>query len=196
MFLRRMVFVFWISLIVIGIFVVRHRSPKHRERWIGGWVVFVLLLWELSGFVPLLYSFPSAEEAFHYAYSDEIKLTVEGDHTCLVIGGHSYERTTIKKTDSGWKNTISFATSTIFQEQQNGVVVSVFQHKASGDCYISVVVPYLLECELTDSSQSTYYECPDTNPKGSQAARYYYAYIGSVGEDYTVEVNDLKFQVT
>lgn len=194
--LRQLIHLFWLSLIAIGILVIQRWNPKHRNRWIGVCIIFVLLLWQLSGFVPLLYPFSTPEEAFHYTCGEEISLKIEGSHTCLLIGENSAKQTTIIKTDSGWKNTFSLATQTLFQWQKNGIIVYALQHKASGDCYLAVVAPYLVNCEISDSNQSTFYKCPDMAPEGKQVVNYYYAYIGSVDENYEVHVNDLTFTVS
>lgn len=194
MFFEWMILALWISLIAVGIFVIRRRNPKHRKRWIGGWIFFVLLLWILSDSIPLLYTFPSAEEAFQYEYAEEIKLKVEGYHTCLLVGEN--HEATVVKTASGWKNNSSLATSQAYLWQKNDIFAYVLRHKPSGDCYVAVGIPYLLDYEITDSNQSTFYKCPDMASEGTQAVSFYYAYVGSVEKDYTVKVNGIEFRIT
>ena len=186
---------FWIALIVLGIVVIQRSALKHKKSLTFCVVAVVLILWQLSGSLYYFMTFPSPEAAFLAENSEEQPLlTVEGEHTDLVAATGSFAILT--RTEQGWKCNSFFASSTLYRDFKKGIIALVQRHNDSGDCYILLTLPYCEECSIEDNTGAQYYEEPfvGTDPD-MQGSRQFYAYIGTLDEDYSVTVNGAEFNI-
>lgn len=195
---------FWIALIVLGIVVIRRSSATHKKRWTICVVVLVLLLWELSGLLVYVIPFSSPETAYLSTHPQSIQsehkpLIVKGKTSALVIDGDASEQSLqfmIRK-DNAWKLSGLFGSSFPYTLHDNGISVYLYSWRSSQDNYLCVLLsPHATECSIEPSDSTVFYEYP---APGSEADtlrfRNFYAYIGTLEEDYEFTVNGTSFRI-
>lgn len=138
-----------------------------------------------------LFSFESAEKAYHYSNSGEIKAVLEGENSDFVVGKKDdvYIYSVIPKAEDGFKASVGADIKRVFHDFTNGISVEIYQHKRIDDFYISVMNTEGGDFEIKDSANSEFYPVANKNAPLNKTFYTYYAYIKEDSVPYELTVN-------
>lgn len=151
--------------------------------------ICILTLFPLEN---VLVTFTTPESAFKYVNMEpDVKLSVYGENTCLIIGEKSGVSNIliIPKSEKGWNIDVGKNTKMINQKVYDSIAVSVYQHTQTGDCYISVMDTNGNEIQLSDNCNSSFMVSEKSNNALNKTYFRYYAYISDYDEDYQLVLN-------
>lgn len=137
-------------------------------------------------------TYKTPESAFRYVnMQPDIKFTVYGENSCLIIGENSgaNEFLIIPKSGNGWKIDVGKNTKMISQKVYDSIVICVYQHRNTGDCYISVLDTNGAAIQLSDNCNSSFMVSEKSVNALNKAYFRYYAYISDYDEDYQLVLN-------
>ena len=192
---------FLIVAIFVGISLVRRSSLAHKKRWNGCIIAAGVALAILSGQLIYLVPFSSPEDAFIAMHSEsrlleEELLTIEGETSAWVLGSDTAQF--VKRDGNGWKLAgVRDFSSPFYMTHADNITILVEGLSSSRDRYICVIrFPVSEDCRFDTPPGTVFYERSDPETVRSEArARHFYAYIGSLEEDYEFTVNDTSFRI-
>ncbi len=155
---------------------------------IGGLIVFIVMT-----FFPtenIILTFETPKEAIAYAnkeYEDfQIKTTVDGEDSCLLLSDVHDAPQFVRKSESGWK--VSSIKYSRYQLQKN-CFASVYKIKNTSDYYVSILV-YYNESDIVADNKGTDFVIF----KGDELSRFY-GYVHNMDESYKVTINGKEFEL-
>lgn len=182
-------------LIFAGAFILFGKSGIKRKRAVtivlACTAVIIVSLSMLIPFENAFFTFQTPESAFQYVnMKTDVKVTVYGEKSCLVVGekGKVDQYLIIPKSSDGWKLGRGADTKIIKSEMADSVAVCVYQHKKTGDCYISVFDTEGEPIELHDNYKSVFAYSEETVSPNKEYGTYY-AYISYADGEYQLTVN-------
>lgn len=150
------------------------------------------------GFIPfenMVYSFPTAEKAFCYFYSEyeeeNITFSVEGENSKLIIAQNSKGGTMgiMTKSDDKWKIGYSTELKVVGEHYGKSEFATIYEHRPTGDIYICIVPTSNEELSINDDYNTEFKLCPADKENTLPA---YYGYIPNLPDNYEVEINGEK----
>lgn len=182
--------IFALSIVLIH----KAKIRKKRFAYIFSAVVAVALICVLAlfPFENAFITFKTPEESFKYVYIEpSVKLTVYGENSCLVIGDKSgvNKFLIIPKSEKGWSVDVGSNTKIIEQKIFGSVVICVYKHRNTGDCYISVFDANGRELQLSDGCNSKFIASRKLNDALGKTCYNYYAYVSIYDENYQLMIN-------
>ncbi len=179
------------------------KTRKGQGKLVAAFFVVWMLLSAVENFFPienLFLTFHSPEAAYRFQSSGVTDIQViEGEQSAFVWGTDKDDAIAfriIPKTDKGWK--CSGVLDVDFPEfyPDSGIVVTVFRHKRSGDCYALVENMRKKNSVITDERGSQF------QPEEESAEQMYYeyyrsfAYIGQPSGTYTLTIDGVDYTLT
>ena len=152
--------------------------------------VLVMLAVSFSAWVPFenaFVTFQTPASAFQYVnMKTDVKLTVYGENSCLVVGEKDgvNQYLIVPKASDGWKTDTGYHTKMISSQNFGSVLVCVYRHKKTGDCYLSVLDTEGKPIELHDNCNSKFVASEKANDVRNKTYTTYYAYIPDFSDDY------------
>lgn len=174
--------IIWIPILA---FVSQQRKNLGKNKYIILVLMIIFVAMPVSSLFPienLFVTFSTPEKSYNYVNFEKAKITISGDNTDLVIG-HENTYLIIPKTDKGWKIGRGIDTKTVSANYNDGIIVSLFKHKKSGEYYVEVYNLDGKTCTIEDSGDSEFY-----NVKNEELCRYY-AYVHNLDDSYELFVN-------
>ncbi len=121
------------------------KTRKGQGKLVAAFLVVWMLLTGVEGFFPienLFVTFHSPEAAYRFRYPGTTNIqTIEGEKSALVRGTNREDGVQlhiIPKSDKGWKSLGVLDMDFQVFYPDSGIVVHIFHHKRSGDCYAMV----------------------------------------------------------
>ena len=178
------------------------KTRKGQGKLVAAFLVVWMLLSAVENFFPienLFLTFHSPEAAYRFQSSGVTDIQViEGEQSAFVWGTDKDDATAfriIPKTDKGWK--CSGVLDMNFQMfcPESGIVVHIFHHKRSGDCYAMVENMRKKNSVITDERGSRF------QPEDGAEDMYYeyyksFAYIGKPSGTYTLTIDGVDYTLT
>ena len=186
-------------LFLTGIFLIK-RSKIHGRRlaYVISTSLSMIITVSLA-FLPfenLFLTFDSPEKAYEYVNSShgEISLVVSGDHSDFVLSEKDDAKTylIVPKAANGWKVGRGIDTKKIAYKFVNGISVSVYQYKNTGDYFVYVLDTSGGASQITDSKQSDFYSLENNSNLLDKTFVSYYAHISNFDSQYWVIVNGIQ----
>lgn len=181
---------FGLSIILIN----RSNIAKKRFAYMFSAVITVSLICVLALF-PLenaFVTFKTPEAAFKYVNIEPcVRLSIYGENSCLIIGEKSGVDNflIIPKSEKGWSVDVGKNTRIIEQKIYDSIVICVYRHSDTGDCYISVLDTNGDEIQLSDSCNSKFIVSKKLNDALDKTYYNYYAYVSNYDENYQLVLN-------
>ena len=184
-----------ISLVSFIVVIRKHKVTYKRMLYVIS-TVAALLLTTILSFLPfenLFITFGSPEEAYEY-YSfrnSDIEKVIEGHNSDFVIdrkkGTIAY--LIIPKNENGWKVGVGTETKTIAEKFSDGVLVTDYRYKDSGDYLLSIISTEGEDLTVTDNFNTEFYALKRTDNYIEGTFVAYYAYVPYFDSQYSVTVN-------
>lgn len=192
--------IFWTITMIAGIFMVGCSSLAHKKIWTGCIIVAVLVLWALSGHLIYLAPFGSPEEAYAGMHSrstrteDEL-LTIEGETSAWVLDEDNSQF--VLKEGDNWNLTGFLTLPSPYYVYGDDITISVEGPSTSRDRYVCVrLFPAPEECRIDTPQHTVFYEEPGSDiALAEYRLRTFYAYIGTLEEDFQLTVNGTEFTI-
>ena len=174
---------------------------KHRILLYIISIVLSAVLVAALAFLPfenLYTTFETPEEAYEYFNfgKSDIQLVVKGTKSDLIIdnknGTNRY--LIIPKSGDGWKIGIGANTRRVIQKLHNGIVIYVYQYKATDDFFITVLDTNGGSAIIADSYNSEFYAIEKINHTIGKVFVTYYAHISGWDNQYWISINDTKIE--
>lgn len=139
----------------------------------------------------LFISFPSAEKAFRYSNTGEIKAVIEGEHSDMVIGKRddAYTYSVIPKTQEGWKICVGTDIKRVFYDYADGVSVEIYQHRSIDDFYVCASDTRGANFEIKDNVNSEFFSVESQGSALNETFDVYCAHINIDSGAYKLTVN-------
>ena len=141
-----------------------------------------------------LFSFESAEKAYHYANSGEIETVIEGEDSEFVVGKNddAYVYSIIPKTEHGFKASVGADLKRVFYDFNNGIKVEIYQHRSIDDFYVSVMDTNGGDFSAKDNVNSKFYPVAEEIKALGKTYYTYYAFINAENGRYELTVDGEK----
>ena len=185
-----------VVLLVLGIVLVCFRVKRSGRKIAAIFGVILLdLFFGLLCFVyPLetaFITFDTPDDGFFYVHGNRSKLAVEGVSTSLLIG--DYESCIVKKAEKGWKHPLTPEPETVYEASSQGISVTVYRDRASGECYLRIDTPKQLEHDILPTGRwFTYSEYPGAP---SNAMAVLYGYLGKLESPFEITIDGVHFTI-
>ncbi len=160
-------------------------------------IVVTVLLCVFSNFVPaenLLVDFSSPEKVYKYMYfgNDDIKTTVYGEESAMVIaekGENAYSILFVPESDNGWNIGNNLYAKSVCRKTHNKIIIDVKKYSNTDDYYITVkgIDPPINK--ITDSNNSAFVSFNSDGSESENQITFYYTAIPNFNEKYWVEIN-------
>ena len=179
------------------------KTRKGQGKLVAAFLVVWMLLTGVEGFFPienLFVTFHSPETAYRFRYPGTTNIqTIEGEKSALVRGTNREDGVQlhiIPKSDKGWKSLGVLDMDFQVFYPDSGIVVHIFHHKRSGDCYAMVENMRKKNSVITDERGSQFQ--PEEESAEHMYYEYYeaYAYIGKPSGTYTLTVDGVDYTLT
>lgn len=174
--------IIWIPILA---FVNRQRKKLGKKKYTILVLIIIFVAMPVASLFPienLFVTFSTPENSYNCVNFEKAKIVISGDTTDLVIG-HENTYLIIPKTDKGWKIGRGLDTKTMSVNYNDGIIVSLFKYKKSGEYFVEVSDMEGKVCTIKDSDDSEYY-----NVKDGELCRYY-AYVHNLDDSYELFVN-------
>ena len=141
--------------------------------------------------------FTTPEEAFHYKYSDEILLVVEGNESTKIVSYSEPERThyeaILPKSEAGWQPEVQSNKKNIALISAPSGVVHLQRYKDTDDFYVTIQTVIGMD-ELYDSRNTEFQSV--TGPSYLEKRippGYYYAFLDGIDENYVLTIDGEEY---
>lgn len=180
-------------LLVLGICTAIMKKYNLRCKKIQGifLIVVCFALWIFSMLLPienLFMNFETPEESFRYVNFEDVKMVVYGQDSALVVGKKNESTYLIvPKSKNGWKIGRGLDTKFISNKFVDGIIVSVYQYKATKEYFVEVENINGERCVLSHNRDSDFVVIEEKSNKKSIYR--YYTYVHNLDENYIIKVN-------
>lgn len=171
------------------------RAKKRVLRFVAA-ALFLLALGLTKELSSLLVQFPSQEEAIQQLFDGDVVDVVEGKDSSFVITakvslteGPQLINNYLIKTEDGYRAATYFEIRDRTIVMDNGTFVSVCSIEGTRDYYVYGFYPKTVgqETVITDTN-GTVFKTITMKTGGTSNIEFAYAYVGTVGEDYEVNM--------
>lgn len=178
--------------------IIKSKATKKTNQYIISAAV-VITLTVASMFLPienLFVTFDSPRSSYGYTKSGEkdIVLVVEGQNSDLVVGEENNADIylIIPKIEDGWKIGLGINTKLTTQKVVDGIIVSVYRYKDTGDYYVTVFDTAGGHEEITDSENSNFLHLEKYDDALDKTFVTYYAHVYDLDSQYWISINGEK----
>lgn len=176
------------------------KTRKGQGKLIAAFFVVWMLLPAVESLFPVENLFvtfhsPEAASRFQSPGTTDIQV-IEGEQSAFVWATDKKDDATVfhivPKTDKGWKCFGVLDVDFHMFYPESGIMVNIFRHKPSGDCYACVGNMRKKNSVITDERGSQFQ--PDEMLTGDMNE--YYAYIGQPTGTYTLTIDGVDYTLT
>ena len=144
---------------IASIAFLRKKDKSHRKPIYIALLIFVVIIYIGSGFVPienLFVTFSTPESAFHYEYAAKINMVVDGKVTTMIISStkDGTSQTVIPKSGNGWKLDIGIDQKKVVEKIVGTKTIFVYRYKDSEDYYVVVWDPLAAKNNILNVSDN------------------------------------------
>lgn len=180
----------------------KYKVFNERKKSIVWTLTLMIAVPTIIGFVPfenIFVTFDSPENVYTYINGKEdIKLTIEGNNSDLVIGYKDdiYTYLIVPKTSKGWKIDTIPNNRKIIRDTSNGNIIHVDRYKNTNDYYITVYKMSGKALDIRDSSDSKFYSL-EKEALSTETKKFitYYAHIKDFDSNYWISIDNKKINL-
>ncbi len=166
-------------------------------------IVVAVLLCTFSNFVPvenLFIDFSSPEKVYKYMFlgNDDIKTTVYGDESAMVIaekGENAYSILFVPESENGWNIGNNLYAKSVCHKTHNKIIIDVKKYSNTADYYIVVKDIGSQINKITDSNNSEFVSFNSNASESENQITFYYTSIQNFNEQYWVEINSERINL-
>lgn len=146
----------------------------------------------------LFVDFSSPEKAFNYLYSGNIKKTIDGESSTMILytKNNVHSQAIIPKNNNNWKLDIFQLNNSIAAKTVNRHIINIYNARNTDDYYITIWDSFTdHSINVTDNENSKFQYIIEENRATADKNIIYYAYIKGIEKNYSITIDGEKISL-
>lgn len=137
--------------------------------------------------------FSSPEKAFHYLYTGDVKSTIDGESSTMVLytNNNASSWAIIPKSGNGWKLDVLQSNKDILSKTVDRYIINVFNARNTEDYYVTIWDTFTKDIiDITDSKGSKFQYIEEENKGTSDKNVKYFTYVKGLEDGYSITIGN------